>query len=460
MSRRTPLSDQAGLSPLRRGQLLGLPLSGLVLGPLMALFYMRLLGGATALMLGGALSVVMMSLAGWIAYRSDFGGRQGIAGAALMLLLLAPLMSGAAVMTLSLAGVPQLSLLAVGTSLLSLAIAFVAGLRRQWLTLQREGFDGAWARTNVDPDAARLRASALLGADTNAAPSSPWLIAALAANGPLLYSTWGTTDAQAMPFVLAVLALTSVWVCARKVGPMAARGWFVLQLERHHGRRIVHEHHEELQALRREFWLSRWLMEKTSAGARAVPRRHGITAAPAPLWQRAALVALQIVAGLGLVGGATLAVVEAWPALDRSLRWGDYRPAEVVVESVEISARRSQWLGSGRVDGREVRFVAGELDALLGAPPASNNDARLATARARLPLLAQARWNPQAQRRLIALDAPRDRVDGQARFALGFSAALLGIGALGAWAWRALSRRITGRAKARASRRGFKRGGP
>jgi hypothetical protein len=59
------------------------------------------------------------------------------------------------------------------------------------------------------------------------------------------------------------LALSSVWVCARNVGPMAARGWFVLQLERHHGRRVVHEQLEELQVLRRGFWLSRWLMEKT-----------------------------------------------------------------------------------------------------------------------------------------------------------------------------------------------------
>jgi hypothetical protein len=202
------------------------------------------------------------SLAEWIAYRSDFGGRQGIAGAAL-LLLLAPLMSGASVLALLLSGLPQLSWLAVGTCFLSLAIAFVASLRRRWLTLRREGFDGAWACTNLDPDVARLRATALLGTDMAAAPTSPWLVAALAANGPLLYRAWGASDAQAMPFVLAVLALTSVWVCTRNVGPMAARGWFVLQLERHHGRRIVHEHHEELQALRRSFWLSRWLMEKT-----------------------------------------------------------------------------------------------------------------------------------------------------------------------------------------------------
>jgi hypothetical protein len=262
MSRRTPRSDRPELSPLRRGQLLSLPLSALATGPLLGLFYVRLLGWPTVLALGAAMSVVMVSLAGWIACRSDFGGRQGIAGAALMLLFLVPLMSGATVMTLSLAGLPQLSWLAVGTCSLSLAMAFVAGFRRQWLPLRNEGFDGAWACTNVDPEAGRLRASALLDNTPGAVPTSPWLIAALAANGPLLYRAWGATDAQAMPFVLAVLVLTSVWIFVRKVGPTAARGWFVLQLERHHGKRILHEHHEELQALRRSFWLSRWLMQQ------------------------------------------------------------------------------------------------------------------------------------------------------------------------------------------------------
>jgi hypothetical protein len=251
---------------LRRGQLLGLPLSALATGPLLGLFYFRLLGWPTVLALGSAMSVAMVLLAGWIACRSDFGGRQGIAGAALMLLFLVPLIAGVAVMTLSLAGLPQLAWLAVGTCALSLAMAFVAGFRRQWLPLRNEGFDGAWARTNVDPEAGRLRASALLDNTPGAAAStSPWLIAALAANGPLLYRAWGATDAQAMPFVLAVLVLTSLWIFVRQVGPMAARGCFVLQLERHHGRRIVHEHLEELEALRRSFWLSRWFSGKGPA---------------------------------------------------------------------------------------------------------------------------------------------------------------------------------------------------
>ena len=239
-----------------------MPLWGGLLGAGMAGFFFKWLGSDATLVLAVTLGTAMACLSGWIVYRSDFGGRHGIAGAALLLLLLVPLVSGAAVMTLSLAGAPQLSSLAVGTTLLSLTLAFVAGLRRQWSTLQREGFDGAWARTNVDPDAARLRASALLGSHPDAASPSPWLVAALAANGPLLYRSWGVSDARAMPFVLAVLALTAVWVCVRNLGPMAARGCFVLQLERRLGRRILHEHHEELQAMRRSFWLSRLLMQR------------------------------------------------------------------------------------------------------------------------------------------------------------------------------------------------------
>jgi hypothetical protein len=431
MSRRTPQSDRSELSPLRRGQLLSLPLSALAIGPLLGLFFFRLLGWPTVLALGAAVSGVMVLLAGWIAYRSDFGGRQGIAGAALMLLFLIPFMSGAAVMTLSLAGLPQLSLLAVGTCSLSLAMAFVAGFRRQWLPLRNEGFDGAWARTNVDPAEGRLRASALLDNNPDAASTSPWLIAALAANVPLLYRTWGVSDAQVMPFVLAVLAVISVWACARKVGPMAARGWFVLQLERHHGRRIVHEHLEELQALRRGFWLSRLLMVDAAGGPASTGDSDArLGESRAQRLRRYAENTLYALAFLFLLAGGMGFFLLGWPSWQQSLYFDGFHPADVIVTEVAITGRGSKWVGRGRVDGADVVFAPGDLDPVIGVRPQWRDDPQLIVVRARLPIRAEVLWNPQLQRRLLPLGTNREVVERSAWFNAAGTSALAAFGVL------------------------------
>ena len=418
--------------PSTRAQLFGAPLLGLAMGLLALLFHWSWAGPGFAMGIGTVIGLVLTLAWSHAAWRSSFGARQWLAGAASAALCLGVVASGIGAVAgmlgqaASLAGWVTLS----GWATVGVATGVAAWRERR--ALERDGSTGRWWTRTVDEARGTL-------SDPFEVPAAPlrrdalWLLIPLAVNLPLMLQGLGYREAQWLPMLIAVVSAATIWVCWVWLGPLVGRALAVIDAEAHSGRRFVHRDLPALQELRRGV---------KPASARAVPHRHRITAAPEPLWKRAALVALQIVAGLGLVGGFTLAVVEAWPALDRSLRWDDYRPAEVVVESVDVGARRTQWLGSGRVDGREVRFVAGELDALLGAPPASRNDARLVAARARLPLLVQARWNPQAQRRLIALDAPRDRVDGEARFALALSAAMLGIGALGAWAWRALSRRI------------------
>lgn len=420
--------------PSTRAQLFGAPLVGLAMGLLALLFHWSWTGPGFAIGIAAVIGLVLTLAWAHAAWRSSFGARQWLAGAASAALCLGVVASGIGAVAGVLSGTAPLAGWVALSGWATVGVATAVAAWRERHALAREGSTGRWWTQTVDAargtlgdpfevPAASLRRDAL------------WLLLPLGVNLPLVLQGLGYREAQWLPVLLAVVSATLIWVCWFWLGPLVGRALTVIDAETRSGQRFVHRELPALQALRRGV---------VPASARSVPRRHRSTAAPAPLWKRAALVVFQIVAGLGMVGGVTLAVVEAWPALDRSLRWGDYRPAEVVVESVDISARRSQWLGNGRVDGREVRFIAGELDALLGAPPASNNDARLAAARARLPLLAQARWNPQAQRRLIALDAPRDRVDGEARFALALSAALLAMGALGAWAWRALSHRIAG----------------
>ena len=162
-------------SPLTRSQLVGAPFWAGLIGLMLAGFFFKLLGHEGTLALALLLGTTMATMAGWIAYRSDFAARHGLVGAALMLLLLTPLLAGSATMTVSMAGAAELSALAIVTSLVTIACAFAVALLRQCRRLAREGFDGAWARTHVDPDAARLRATALVPARDDASPWSPWL---------------------------------------------------------------------------------------------------------------------------------------------------------------------------------------------------------------------------------------------------------------------------------------------
>lgn len=418
--------------PSTRAQLFAAPLLGVAMGLLAWLFHWSWTGPGLATGVGAVIGLVLTLAWAHAAWRSSFGARQWLAGAASTALCLGVVASGVGAVVGMLGGTAALAGLVALSGWATVGVATGVAAWRERTALTREGSAGRWWTQTVDAVRGTL-------SDPFEVPAAPlrrdalWLLLPLAINLPLVLQGLGYREAQWLPVLLAVVSAATIWVCWVWLGPLVGRALAVIDAEAHSGRRFVHRDLAALQALRRG---------AAPTGVRGLPRGRGVTAAPAPWWQRTALVVLQIVAGLGLVGGTTLAVFEAWPALDRSLRWDDYRAAEVIVDSVDIAQRRSQWLGRGRVDGHEVRFEAGELDVLLGPPPASNNDARLATARARLPLMAQARWNPQAQRRMIALDAPRDRVDDQARFALGLSAALLGIGALGVWAWRALSRRI------------------
>jgi hypothetical protein len=59
-----------------------------------------------------------------------------------------------------------------------------------------------------------------------------------------------------------VLLLTGMWIFAEYSGPAFGKALFLLRWERRTGRTLVHEHWEDLQAMRRSFWLSRWLMVK------------------------------------------------------------------------------------------------------------------------------------------------------------------------------------------------------
>jgi hypothetical protein len=202
-------------------------------------------------------------------------------------------------------------------------------------------------------------------------------------------------------------------VCWSWLGPIAGRAWAVMADESKQGRRFVHRELASIEALRR----GGLAVDPGARPSRAARRATAAGIEPSRP-RRALQTLLQVLAGLGIVGGITIALFETWPAFDQASRWDAYRRAELVVTQLDAGSQRAQWLGTGRIDGAEVIFTRGELDVLLGAPPSSRNDPRLLEAR---------------KRRLLPADARREVLDERARFAAGFAAALFLPGALCAW---------------------------
>lgn len=253
-------AGNSGPAPLTRGQLIGMPFGAALVGGATAGFFSKMLSPTSTLALAAVLSITLGGLTGWVAYRSDFAARHGLVGSALMLCLLGALLAGSAVMTVSMAGAPQLASLGIVSAALTLGSTFVVAAVRQYRQLDREGPQGPWPRANLNLAAGTLRDGALVAATSGGSTLAPGLVLALGVNIPLMYRGFGVADAQAMPWVLALLALASAWACTSFIGPMAGKAWYLLQIEKQTGRRFEHEHYGALQALRRGLWLSRWLM--------------------------------------------------------------------------------------------------------------------------------------------------------------------------------------------------------
>ncbi len=249
-------------APLTRSQLIYMPWCGGLVGAMISGFYWKYLSPGNQLLLAVCLGSLMWVLAGWIAYRSDFATRHGLVAPLLMLILLVSMSSGGAVLTLNMAGALAWrgwAALSVGGSLV---LVFAGAAFRQWRQLQRQGWDGPWVREHVDAVAGRIRADALLSGHGDQTRWSPWFIGAVACNVPLLYHSAGVSDLQAMPIIMLVLLGAGVWICAGHTGPAAGKALFLLGWERQAGRTLVQEGWDDMQALRRSYWLSRWLMVK------------------------------------------------------------------------------------------------------------------------------------------------------------------------------------------------------
>ena len=84
-------------------------------------------------------------------------------------------------------------------------------------------------------------------------------LTAVALNVPLLLQIGGWQANDVVWLAMPALAATVTTMLASGFGPALARALALLDIERRAGRPLVTSRLEELQAMRRGFWLSRWL---------------------------------------------------------------------------------------------------------------------------------------------------------------------------------------------------------
>jgi hypothetical protein len=412
--------------PTSRAQLVGAPLTGAALGALAALFLWPLIGAHMALGLGAAVGLLMGTCWGRSAYLSDFGPRQWLVGAWSAALCLSIGVAGIAAGVLVVGGTHSLAFSVLLTGCATVVVTAAVAGWREFLALRAEGTRGPWWTQTVDLERRMVGDPMGTHVQHGGGSAAVWLAAPLAVNIPLILQSMGYREAEWMPFVLAALSATVLWVSWKWVGPLGARAIYMIRVEAGLGQPLVHHDIAALRALRL----------RSPASGSPLLARQGI----AVRLKRALHLALQIVAGLGIVGGLTLVFMEAWPELDRSLRWEGYQRAELTLTRLELGTSRAQWMGGGEVDGYPVRFGRGELDAVLGPPPSSAKSAAFQQAKSRLPMRMTVLWNGQAQRRLLATDARREVFDIKAHNAVGICAGLLGVGALAAALASAMTR--------------------
>ncbi len=104
-------------------------------------------------------------------------------------------------------------------------------------------------------------------ANTSSAKEDKWtkygtlITAAGQASIPLLFGVYGSGKGNAIFFAAPLLTGVFAYINFRKIGPGLVRLLLLRKLEKENGRRFVNADLEQIQELRRTFFLSRWLMK-------------------------------------------------------------------------------------------------------------------------------------------------------------------------------------------------------
>lgn len=230
-----------------------------------------------------ALAVAAAGAGLWEKYRSRLGSLH------IFFVLVPSLAVALAVVAVGSAGVvllyvvrrPDLVALGGVLSCVSLMALLGLGVRQALTVVRRQPVDTepAWLRSRVDPVTGQL----VQKTSEPAAPSWQGLAIAFGLNLPLLWQGLGL-DPYSFLLVLVPVVNLLVGRVMYAVGSDMTYLWQIMRLEQRQGRRFQAPALDEVRALRRTFWLARWLCRPddltqppsaptTSGAARRVRRR-------------------------------------------------------------------------------------------------------------------------------------------------------------------------------------------
>jgi hypothetical protein len=178
--------------------------------------------------------------------------------------------SGAVVTAARIAGRIDLKWLFVFSYLLTMIVTLLGGMYNEVKALKLSRTDqlDEWKeklKKHIDFSNRLVRPSLTVDprslTDGQGASSSMWIGAALSVNIPLLFEIYGGGRYNAIFFVIPLMMGTFAYLHITLIGPGLMRLLLLRKLEKSVGYRFINADLEQIQELRRTFFLSRWLMK-------------------------------------------------------------------------------------------------------------------------------------------------------------------------------------------------------
>jgi hypothetical protein len=178
--------------------------------------------------------------------------------------------SGAVVTAAKIAGRDDLKWLFIFSYVLTLIVTLIGGMYNEAKALKLSRTDQLeeWKeklKQHVDFSNRLVKPSLTVDprslTDGQGASSSMWIGAAISVNIPLLFEIYGGGRYNAIFFVVPLIMGTFAYLHITLIGPGLMRLLLLRKLEKSVGYRFVNADLEQIQELRRTFFLSRWLMK-------------------------------------------------------------------------------------------------------------------------------------------------------------------------------------------------------
>ena len=171
---------------------------------------------------------------------------------------------GSVIMAVHIGGRPDLYRFVLGVASLSMLLALLAGIFHQALALRLfDKDDGQFWRGKLGryiDDRGRI-----INCDFgNRIPIDKGLLTlglVVAINIPLLFEFYGGERNNVVILAAPMLIGTFIYLNLSKIGPWIVQLYLLRKLEKSFGCRFINADYEQIQALRRTFFLSRWLMK-------------------------------------------------------------------------------------------------------------------------------------------------------------------------------------------------------